>query len=165
MMGCDVPLIGDFHYNGHVLLEKHPEAAKILAKYRINPGNVGFGRKRDRQFATIVEQALKGVVRESLERVAENGLPGDHHFYISFLSGYPGVIMPDSLRARYPEEITIAELKAGSIFGEISLISKHPRNTSAIASSAQVVVMKITNEVIDKFHLAIQKKFQKQLDY
>ena len=59
MMGCDVPLIGDFHYNGHLLLEKHPEAAKILAKYRINPGNVGFGRKRDRQFATIVEQALK----------------------------------------------------------------------------------------------------------
>ncbi|MEK9628040.1 MAG: cyclic nucleotide-binding domain-containing protein [Nitrospinota bacterium] len=58
-----------------------------------------------------------------------------------------------------PEEITIAELKAGSIFGEISLISKHPRNTSAIASSPQVVVMKITNEVIEKFHLAIQKKF------
>jgi uncharacterized protein len=55
----------------------------------------------------IVEQALKGVVRESLERVAENGLPGEHHFYISFLSGFPGVIMPDSLRARYPEEITI----------------------------------------------------------
>jgi hypothetical protein len=55
----------------------------------------------------IVEQALKGVVRESLERVAENGLPGEHHLYISFLSGFPGVIMPDSLRARYPEEITI----------------------------------------------------------
>jgi len=55
----------------------------------------------------IVEQALKGVVRESLERVAENGLPGEHHFYISFLSGYPDVAMPDSLRERYPEEITI----------------------------------------------------------
>jgi uncharacterized protein len=55
----------------------------------------------------IVEQALKSVVRESLDRVSENGLPGDHHFYISFLSGFPDVIMPDSLRARYPEEITI----------------------------------------------------------
>jgi uncharacterized protein len=55
----------------------------------------------------IVEQALKGVVRESLERVADDGLPGEHHFYISFLSGSPGVIMPDSLRTRYPEEITI----------------------------------------------------------
>ncbi|MBC8283993.1 MAG: cyclic nucleotide-binding domain-containing protein [Nitrospinae bacterium] len=62
-----------------------------------------------------------------------------------------------------PEEITIAELKAGSIFGEISLISKHPRNTSAIASAEQVVLMKITNEIIEKFNLAIQKKFQNQL--
>ena len=51
--------MGDFHYNGHRLLEKYPECAKLLAKYRINPGNVGFGRKKDRQFATIIEQALK----------------------------------------------------------------------------------------------------------
>jgi len=62
-----------------------------------------------------------------------------------------------------PENITIAELKAGSIFGEISLISHRPRSTSAIASSNQVVVMKITNEIIEKFNLAIQKKFQSQL--
>jgi (E)-4-hydroxy-3-methylbut-2-enyl-diphosphate synthase len=59
MMGCQVPLIGDFHYNGHLLLEKYRECAEVLAKYRINPGNVGFGRKRDRQFATIIEQALE----------------------------------------------------------------------------------------------------------
>ena len=59
MMGCAVPLVGDFHYNGHLLLEKYPDCAKLLAKYRINPGNVGFGRKKDRQFATIIEQALK----------------------------------------------------------------------------------------------------------
>ncbi len=59
MMGCDVPLIGDFHYNGHLLLEKYPECARVLDKYRINPGNVGFGRKRDKQFATIIELALK----------------------------------------------------------------------------------------------------------
>jgi len=58
MMGCQVPLVGDFHYNGHLLLAKHPECGRLLAKYRINPGNVGFGRKKDRQFATIVEQAL-----------------------------------------------------------------------------------------------------------
>jgi (E)-4-hydroxy-3-methylbut-2-enyl-diphosphate synthase len=59
MMGCDVPLVGDFHYNGHTLLSDNPECARLLAKYRINPGNVGFGRKRDPQFATIVELALK----------------------------------------------------------------------------------------------------------
>jgi CRP/FNR family transcriptional regulator len=62
-----------------------------------------------------------------------------------------------------PEEITIAELKAGSIFGEVSLISNRPRNTNALADSQQVVVMKITQEIIDKFNLVIQKKFQAQL--
>ena len=59
MMSCDVPLIGDFHYNGHRLLQQVPECARILAKYRINPGNVGFGRKKDDQFATIIELAIK----------------------------------------------------------------------------------------------------------
>jgi (E)-4-hydroxy-3-methylbut-2-enyl-diphosphate synthase len=58
MMGCEVPVIGDFHYNGHTLLSKYPECARLLAKYRINPGNVGFGSKRDDQFATIVELAI-----------------------------------------------------------------------------------------------------------
>ena len=56
--GCAVPLVGDFHYNGHILLTKYPECAQALAKYRINPGNVGFGRKRDDQFATIIEVAI-----------------------------------------------------------------------------------------------------------
>jgi (E)-4-hydroxy-3-methylbut-2-enyl-diphosphate synthase len=59
MRGVGVPLIGDFHYNGHQLLEREPACAQALAKYRINPGNVGFGRKRDVQFATIIEFALK----------------------------------------------------------------------------------------------------------
>jgi (E)-4-hydroxy-3-methylbut-2-enyl-diphosphate synthase len=59
MMACDVPLVGDFHYNGHRLLQQVPECAAILAKYRINPGNVGFGRKRDEQFATLVGLAVE----------------------------------------------------------------------------------------------------------
>ncbi len=58
-MGVDVPLIGDFHYNGHRLLADHPECARTLAKYRINPGNVGYGRKRDEQFAQMIEIACK----------------------------------------------------------------------------------------------------------
>jgi len=56
--GCDTPLIGDFHYNGHVLLTKYPECAKALDKYRINPGNVGKGTRRDEQFATICKVAV-----------------------------------------------------------------------------------------------------------
>lgn len=57
--GCHVPVIGDFHYNGHVLLSKYPKCAEKLAKYRINPGNVGFGKKKDSQFAQIIEIAIK----------------------------------------------------------------------------------------------------------
>ncbi len=56
--GCDTPLIGDFHYNGHVLLTKYPDCAKALDKYRINPGNVGKGVRRDEQFSTICKVAV-----------------------------------------------------------------------------------------------------------
>ena len=58
-LGVDVPLIGDFHFNGHRLLADHPECAQVLAKYRINPGNVGHGKKRDEQFAQMIEIASK----------------------------------------------------------------------------------------------------------
>ena len=59
MMGVSVPIVGDFHYNGHQLLAAEPACAEALAKYRINPGNVGFGRKRDSQFAALIELALR----------------------------------------------------------------------------------------------------------
>ena len=68
--GCGVPLIGDFHYNGHVLLTKYPDMAKALDKYRINPGNVGTGKRRDEQFATIC-----GVARD-LGRPVRIGVNG-----------------------------------------------------------------------------------------
>ena len=58
-MGCSVPLVGDFHFNGHKLLTAIPECAEALAKYRINPGNVGRGKKRDEQFAQMIEFACR----------------------------------------------------------------------------------------------------------
>ena len=58
-MGIDVPLVGDFHYNGHRLLTDHPACAEALSKYRINPGNVGKGDKKDRQFAQMIEAAMR----------------------------------------------------------------------------------------------------------
>jgi len=58
-MGITVPLVGDFHYNGHTLLSQYPACAETLSKYRINPGNVGKGDKRDRQFGQMIEAALK----------------------------------------------------------------------------------------------------------
>jgi (E)-4-hydroxy-3-methylbut-2-enyl-diphosphate synthase len=59
--GCEAPLIGDFHYNGHQLLTKYPACAKALDKYRINPGNVGTGKRRDEQFATICRVAVENA--------------------------------------------------------------------------------------------------------
>jgi (E)-4-hydroxy-3-methylbut-2-enyl-diphosphate synthase len=58
-MGIDVPLVGDFHYNGHTLLSQFPDCAAALSKYRINPGNVGKGRKRDAQFAQMIAAAMR----------------------------------------------------------------------------------------------------------
>ena len=58
-LDCHVPLIGDFHYNGHILLGENPDCAKALDKYRINPGNVGFGPNRDRNYQQMIELALK----------------------------------------------------------------------------------------------------------
>jgi (E)-4-hydroxy-3-methylbut-2-enyl-diphosphate synthase len=86
MMGVSVPLIGDFHYNGHQLLSAEPACAQALAKYRINPGNVGFGRKRDVQFSTIIEFALKyekpvriGANWGSLDQAMVTALMDENH--------------------------------------------------------------------------------------
>src|ERR1051325_1293590 len=57
--GVRVPIIGDFHYNGHILLKKYPDCARALAKYRINPGNVNIGRKTDDNFRTMIEAAIE----------------------------------------------------------------------------------------------------------
>jgi (E)-4-hydroxy-3-methylbut-2-enyl-diphosphate synthase len=57
-LGCDVPLVGDFHFNGHKLLQKYKNCAVALDKYRINPGNVGKGSKRDNQFTTMIQIAI-----------------------------------------------------------------------------------------------------------
>src|SRR5271166_5767981 len=57
--GVRVPIIGDFHYNGHILLKKYPDCARALAKYRINPGNVSIGKKDDDNFRTMIEVAIE----------------------------------------------------------------------------------------------------------
>src|SRR6059058_1622068 len=59
MFGVRVPIIGDFHYNGHILLKKYPECARALAKYRINPGNVNIGKKHDDNFRIMIEAAIE----------------------------------------------------------------------------------------------------------
>ncbi len=85
-MGIDVPLVGDFHYNGHKLLADHPACAQALSKYRINPGNVGKGDKRDRQFFQMIETAVRfdkavriGVNWGSLDQALLARLMDDNH--------------------------------------------------------------------------------------
>ena len=86
MMNVPVPIVGDFHYNGDRLLAAEPACAEALAKYRINPGNVGFGKKRDTQFAAIVEMAIKyakpvriGVNWGSLDQALAARLMDENH--------------------------------------------------------------------------------------
>jgi (E)-4-hydroxy-3-methylbut-2-enyl-diphosphate synthase len=86
MMAIEVPIIGDFHYNGHQLLAAEPACAEALAKYRINPGNVGFGKKKDLQFAAIVETAVRhgkpvriGVNWGSLDQALAARLMDENH--------------------------------------------------------------------------------------
>ncbi|MFT3806555.1 flavodoxin-dependent (E)-4-hydroxy-3-methylbut-2-enyl-diphosphate synthase [Arenimonas sp.] len=86
MMGIEVPIIGDFHYNGHQLLAAEPACAEALAKYRINPGNVGFGKKKDAQFGAIVETAIRygkpvriGVNWGSLDQALAAKLMDENH--------------------------------------------------------------------------------------
>jgi len=59
LLGCEVPIVGDFHYNGHILLKKYPECARALAKYRINPGNVNIGKKHDDNFRAMIDVAVE----------------------------------------------------------------------------------------------------------
>jgi (E)-4-hydroxy-3-methylbut-2-enyl-diphosphate synthase len=86
LMGVEVPIVGDFHYNGHQLLAAEPACAQALAKYRINPGNVGFGRKRDSQFASLIEFAVRydkpvriGVNWGSLDQALAQQLMDENH--------------------------------------------------------------------------------------
>ena len=97
-VGCKVPLIGDFHYNGHLLLTRYPSCAEALAKYRINPGNVGFGRKKDAQFATMIEVA---IARDKPVRIGVNWGSLDQTLVVK--------MMDENARSAHPrsaEEIT-----------------------------------------------------------
>ncbi|MER8519335.1 flavodoxin-dependent (E)-4-hydroxy-3-methylbut-2-enyl-diphosphate synthase [Mesorhizobium sp. M0644] len=121
-LGIDVPLVGDFHYIGHKLLADHPACAEALAKYRINPGNVGFKDKKDRQFAAIVEMAIKydkpvriGVNWGSLDQELLTRLMDDNQ-----AQGFPltaqevtreAIVQSAILSAEMAEEIGLAREK------------------------------------------------------
>ncbi|MEE4174438.1 MAG: flavodoxin-dependent (E)-4-hydroxy-3-methylbut-2-enyl-diphosphate synthase [Xanthomonadales bacterium] len=118
MMGCDVPLVGDFHYNGHTLLSQYPECARLLAKYRINPGNVGFGRKRDDQFATIVQQAIDN---DKPVRIGVNWGSLDQKLLARLMDENAGRAEPASAQAVMREALVVSALQSAEAAEDIGL--------------------------------------------
>jgi (E)-4-hydroxy-3-methylbut-2-enyl-diphosphate synthase len=116
--GVGVPLIGDFHYIGHQLLTRHPACAEALAKYRINPGNVGFGAKRDRQFATMIEIALRH--RRSV-RIGVNWGSLDQQLLARMMDDNAASVAPQPVAAVMRQAIVRSALESAARAEELGL--------------------------------------------
>ncbi len=117
-MGVDVPLIGDFHYIGHKLLADHPACAEALAKYRINPGNVGFRQKRDAQFGQIVETAIR---HGKAVRIGANWGSLDQELLTSLMDANAASPHPREARAVMREAMVQSALLSAARAEEIGL--------------------------------------------
>ena len=113
-----VPIIGDFHYNGHTLLQNEPACAEALAKYRINPGNVGFGRKRDTQFAEIIEHAIRYA---KPVRIGVNWGSLDQGLLAELMDANAGLAMPLAAPAVMREALVRSALDSAAKAIEIGL--------------------------------------------
>lgn len=117
-MGLDTPIVGDFHYNGHLLLSKYPDCAAALDKYRINPGNVGFGEKRDRHFATIVELAIR---HDKPVRIGANWGSLDNDLLTALMDANARLPRPAEARAVTREALVRSALLSAALAEEIGL--------------------------------------------
>ncbi|MDQ0503915.1 flavodoxin-dependent (E)-4-hydroxy-3-methylbut-2-enyl-diphosphate synthase [Xanthobacter agilis] len=116
--GIDVPLVGDFHYIGHRLLADHPACAEALDKYRINPGNVGFGDKKDRQFAAIVETAIR---HDKPVRIGANWGSLDQELLTALMDENSRLPRPAEARAVTREALVRSALLSAGLAEEIGL--------------------------------------------
>ncbi|MBI4696676.1 MAG: flavodoxin-dependent (E)-4-hydroxy-3-methylbut-2-enyl-diphosphate synthase [Gammaproteobacteria bacterium] len=117
-LGCRVPLIGDFHYNGHLLLSKYEACAEALAKYRINPGNVGFGRKKDAQFATMIEVAAR---RDKPVRIGVNWGSLDPALVVEMMDANAKLAEPKDVNAVTREALIRSALVSAAKAEELGL--------------------------------------------
>lgn len=117
-MGISVPLIGDFHYNGHTLLKDYPECAQSLSKYRINPGNVGQGAKRDSQFAQMIETACR---YEKPIRIGVNWGSLDQDLLARLLDENAKASQPSELREVMAEALIVSALQSAARAEELGL--------------------------------------------
>ncbi|NTI72516.1 flavodoxin-dependent (E)-4-hydroxy-3-methylbut-2-enyl-diphosphate synthase [Rhizobium rhizogenes] len=131
-LGMDVPLIGDFHYIGHRLLADHPACAEALAKYRINPGNVGFKDKKDKQFAEIIEMAIR---YDKPVRIGVNWGSLDQDLLTALMDQNSAAGSPLSARQVTRETIVQSALISADLAEEIGL----PRNRIILSAKVSQV--------------------------
>lgn len=117
-MGIDVPLVGDFHYNGHRLLSEFPDCAQALSKYRINPGNVGKGDKRDRQFAQMIEAAVRW---DKAVRIGVNWGSLDQELLASLMDDNSKRAVPWDAKQVMYEALIVSALESAQRAQEIGL--------------------------------------------
>jgi (E)-4-hydroxy-3-methylbut-2-enyl-diphosphate synthase len=117
-MGIEVPLIGDFHYNGHTLLTEYPDCAAALSKYRINPGNVGKGAKRDRQFAQMIEAAIR---HDKAVRIGVNWGSLDQELLASLMDDNAKRARPWDAKQVMYQALVQSALQSASWAGELGL--------------------------------------------
>jgi (E)-4-hydroxy-3-methylbut-2-enyl-diphosphate synthase len=116
--GCHVPLVGDFHFNGHKLLTRHDAGARALAKYRINPGNVGHGKKRDRQFSDMIEIACR---YDKPVRIGVNWGSLDQQLLAGLLTRNANLADPLSLQAITRQAVIESALTSAAFAEDIGL--------------------------------------------
>ncbi len=116
--GCTVPIVGDFHFNGHKLLEKYPDCAAALDKYRINPGNVGRGKSRDPQFQQMIEFAVQ---YNKPVRIGVNGGSLDQSVLTRLLDENRALLHPEPLAAVTRKAIVLSALESAAKAEEIGL--------------------------------------------
>ncbi len=121
-MGCHVPLVGDFHYNGHTLLTDYPDCAQALAKYRINPGNVGFKDKKDQQFTVMIEQAIK---HGKPVRIGVNWGSLDQDLLARFMDDNAKLDDPKDVQLVMHDALVASALESAALAEEIGLARDH----------------------------------------
>jgi (E)-4-hydroxy-3-methylbut-2-enyl-diphosphate synthase len=133
--GCDVPVIGDFHYNGHLLLAKYPECARALAKYRINPGNVG-GKRRDENFKTIVDIA---IANDKPVRIGVNWGSLDQDLLTQMMDENSRRAEPLEAHDVYMEAMLASALRSATLAEEIGLPHDRITISAKVSTVADLV--------------------------
>lgn len=136
--GSHVPLIGDFHYNGHKLLDKYPDCAQALDKYRINPGNVGFGHKKDHQFSSMIERAIE---YDKPIRIGVNWGSLDQKLLSKMMDDNAAMTRPKESSAVLREALIISALDSAQRAEEIGLAKDHIILSCKVSDVQQLILI------------------------